>query len=179
MATILLLGLFNAGLILSFIVVNKTCSLSVSLYRDIERYRQHLRFKSGNLPALICSKSEIFAMIVVVNGEPPGVNWVQKSIFFLLHRHFNVMLVFKREIHGEHTEKIFRLFAFQGLKLRPIQSHLRLNVFPLRLKYLEKSQICDLFSSSLFRNKRVSRCRFAALFTKINEEMTKLFCFSP
>ena len=26
---------------------------------------------------------------------------------------------------------------------------------------------------------RVSSCQFAALFTKINEEMTKLFCFSP
>ena len=38
--------------------------------------------------------------------------------------------------------------------------------------------ICDLFSSSLFRNERVNSCHFAALFTKINEEMTKLFCFS-
>ena len=40
--------------------------------------------------------------------------------------------------------------------------------FPLRLKYLEKSQICDLLSSSLFRNKRVSGCHFAATFAKIN-----------
>ena len=45
--------------------------------------------------------------------------------------------------------------------------------FPLRLKYLEKLRIYDLFSSLLFRNKRVSSCHFAALFTKINEEMTK------
>ena len=35
---------------------------------------------------------------------------------------------------------------FQGSKLRPIQSHMQLHLFPLRLKYLEKSQICDLFS---------------------------------
>ena len=34
----------------------------------------------------------------------------------------------------------------QGSKLRPVQFYLRLNFFPLRLKYLEKSQICDLFS---------------------------------
>ena len=66
----------------------------------------------------------------------------------------------------------FQVCRLQGLKLRPIQSH-------LRLKYLEKSQICDLFSSSLFRNKRVTSCHFPALFTKLNEEMTKLFCFSP
>ena len=50
--------------------------------------------------------------------------------------------------------------------------------FPLRLKYLEKSQICDFLSPSLFRNKRVSSCHFAATFAKINKEMTKLFCFS-
>ena len=41
--------------------------------------------------------------------------------------------------------------------------------FPLRLKYLEKSQICDLLSPSLFRNKRVSSCHFAATFAKINK----------
>ena len=40
--------------------------------------------------------------------------------------------------------------------------------FPLLLKYLEKSQICNLFSPLLFRNKRVSSCRFAATFAKIN-----------
>ena len=57
------------------------------------------------------------------------------------------------------------LLLKQGLKLRPIQSH-------LRLKYLEKSQICDLFSSLLFQNKRVRSCHFAAL-------LFLLFCFLP
>ena len=41
--------------------------------------------------------------------------------------------------------------------------------FPLRLKYLEKLQICDLLSPSLFRNKRVSSSHFAATFAKINK----------
>ena len=50
----------------------------------------------------------------------------------------------------------------QGSKLRPIQSH-------LRLKYLEKLQICDLLPPSLFRNKRVSSSHFAAKFAKINK----------
>ena len=59
----------------------------------------------------------------------------------------------------------------QGLKLRPIQSHLRLNFLTLRLKYLVKSQV---FSSLPFQNKRVSS-HFAALFTKINKEMTIIF----
>ena len=50
----------------------------------------------------------------------------------------------------------------QGSKLQPIHSHLQINVFPLQLIYLEKSQICDLLSTSLYRNKRVSSCHFAA-----------------
>ena len=41
-----------------------------------------------------------------------------------------------------------------------IQSH-------LRLKNLENLQICDLFSTLLFRNKRVSSCHFAATFAKM------------
>ena len=71
---------------------------------------------------------------------------------------------------GLHVSSLVR--QYQSLKLRLIQ-------FPQGPKYLEKSQICDLFSSSHFQNKRVSSCHSAALFTKINEEMTKLFCFSP
>ena len=49
-----------------------------------------------------------------------------------------------------------------------MQSHLRLNFFPLRLKY-HKSQICDLSRLMLFRNKRVSSCPFAASFAKVNK----------
>ena len=62
MATILLLGLLNTGLILSFIAVIhvRHCSLSVSLYRDVKHYGQHMHFKSDCLPVLICSKSETF-----------------------------------------------------------------------------------------------------------------------
>ena len=41
----------------------------------------------------------------------------------------------------------------QGSNLRPIQSHLRLNFFPLRLKYLEKLQICNLFFPCFFKTK--------------------------
>ena len=41
--------------------------------------------------------------------------------------------------------------------------------FPLRLKYLEKSPICDLLSPLLFRNKKVSSFHFAATFAKINK----------
>ena len=44
---------------------------------------------------------------------------------------------------------------WQGSRLRPIQLHLRLNFFPLQLKYLEKSQICDLFVLCSFETKRV------------------------
>ena len=42
---------------------NKTCSLSVSLYREVKHYGQHMRFKSDHLPVLICSKSEIFGSL--------------------------------------------------------------------------------------------------------------------
>jgi len=42
------------------------------------------------------------------------------------------------------------VFQQQGSKLRPIQLHVRLNLFPFRLKYREKVQICDLFSPLLF-----------------------------
>ena len=59
----------------------------------------------------------------------------------------------------------------QGSKLRPIQSHLRLKFSPLRLKYLEKSQISDLFLRLLFRNKRITSCQFAA--TLIKKERNK------
>ena len=41
------------------------------------------------------------------------------------------------------------------------------------------TKISGEVANLVFRNKRVSSCHFAALFTKINEEMTKLFCFSP
>ena len=41
----------------------------------------------------------------------------------------------------------------QGSNLRPIQSHLQLNFFPLRLKYLEKLQICNLFFPCFFKTK--------------------------
>ena len=61
---------------------------------------------------------------------------------------------------------IDNLLHLQGSKLRPIQSHLRQNFYPLRLKYLEKSQICALFSPLIFRNKRVTSCQFAATLTK-------------
>ena len=40
---------------------NKTCSLSVSLCRDVKHYRQPMRFKSDHLLILICSKSEMFS----------------------------------------------------------------------------------------------------------------------
>ena len=40
----------------------------------------------------------------------------------------------------------------QGSKLRPVQLHLRLNLFPLRLKYLEKSAKVQLKASHEFIN---------------------------
>ena len=43
---------------------NKTISLSVSLYRDVKHYGQHMRFKSDHLLILICSKSEIFGSLL-------------------------------------------------------------------------------------------------------------------
>ena len=42
---------------------NKTCSLSVSLYRDVKNYGQRMHFKSDHLPVLICSKSKIFGSL--------------------------------------------------------------------------------------------------------------------
>ena len=42
---------------------NKTCSLSVSLYRNIKQYGQHMRSKSDHLPVLICSKFKIFGSL--------------------------------------------------------------------------------------------------------------------
>ena len=56
----------------------------------------------------------------------------------------------------------------QGLKLRPIQSHLRLNFFPLRLKY-----------PLLFRNKKVTSYQFVATLIKIinKERNNKIVLF--
>ena len=66
----LLLGLFNAGLTLSFIVsFKKTCSFLVSLYRDVTKhYGQQMYFKFDHLPVLIGSlqrgtRNESVAMV--------------------------------------------------------------------------------------------------------------------
>ena len=66
------------------------------------------------------------------------------------------------------------VLQLQGSKLRPIQSHLRLKFFPLRLKYLEKSQI----SSALSKQKGY-QLPICCYFNKIKKEITKLFCFLP
>ena len=76
-------------------------------------------------------------------------------------------------VHNSCTRQCLKLWT------NTVTLILQLNFFPSRLKYMEKSQICDLLSSLLFRNKRVSSCHIAAFLTNINEEMTKLFCFSP
>ena len=73
--------------------------------------------------------------------------------------------IYRISLHFIHT---------QGSKLQPIQSHLRLKFFPLRLKYLKESQISDLFLRLLFRNKRVTSCQFAATLTK---KIKKENCF--
>ena len=54
------------------------------------------------------------------------------------------------------------LVTLQGSKLRPIQSRF----FPFGTKISVEVANCDLFSPSLFRNKRVSSCHFAAVFAK-------------
>ena len=49
---------------------NKTCSLSVSLYKNVKHYGQHMRFKSDHLPVLlICSKSKIFGSLQKGTGN--------------------------------------------------------------------------------------------------------------
>jgi len=59
----------------------------------------------------------------------------------------------------------------QGSKLRPIQSHLRLNFFPLRLKHLLPLP---------FRNKKIISCQFAAtLRTVPTIVIAHTFCASP
>ena len=47
-------GHINVGFIFSFVLINKTCSPSVSLYRDLKQYGQPVCFKSHPLPVLIC-----------------------------------------------------------------------------------------------------------------------------
>ena len=59
--------------------------------------------------------------------------------------------------------------ATTGLEIATNTVAFATKFLPLRLKYLEKSQICDLLSTSLFRNKRVSSCHFAATFAKISK----------
>ena len=63
----------------------------------------------------------------------------------------------------------------QGLKLRPIQSHLQLNFFPLRLKCLEKLHICNLFSPLPLSKQKALAVATAATFAKINKEMKNYF----
>ena len=67
------------------------------------------------------------------------------------------------------SEELLLLFYIPGLEIATNTVAFATKFFPLRLKYLEKSQICDLLSPSLFRNKRVSSCHFAATFAKINK----------
>ena len=75
----------------------------------------------------------------------------------------------------QFTQRVSSLSTpYNGSKLRPIQSPA---FFRLRLKYPVKSQICYLFSTSLFWSKRVSSCHFAATFAKINKWQN--CCFSP
>ena len=62
-----------------------------------------------------------------------------------------------------------KLFVCAGLEIATNTVAFATKFFPLRPKYLEKSQICDLLSPSLFRNKRVSSYHFAAIFAKINQ----------
>ena len=59
---------------------------------------------------------------------------------------------------------------YTGLEIATNTVAFATKFFPLRLKYLEKSQICDLLSPLFFRNKRVSKrvSHFAATFAKIN-----------
>ena len=65
---------------------------------------------------------------------------------------------------------------WQGLKLRPIQSHFRLNFLPLPLKYLEKSQICDLkFHLRSFETKGLAVATFLLLLLKYRNEKIILF----
>ena len=62
-------------------------------------------------------------------------------------------------------------FATTGLEIATNTVTFVTKFFPLRPKYtsMEKSQICNLLSPLLFRNKRVSSCYFADTFAKINK----------
>ena len=80
---------------------------------------------------------------------------------------------------GDAT-RVCNMQLIQGSTLWPIQSHLRLNFFPLRLKYLEKSQICDLFFLCSFKTKRLPHTRIAgSYFVLLNhwqENAARRFC---
>ena len=109
----------------------------------------------------------------------PAIHTKQKQIWHCWYNNTvssqNTRLWWGQEVDKRAKEWNRVSDIIQGSKLRPIQSHLRHNFFPLRLKYLEKSQICDIFSTLLFWNRRVSSYHSAATFTEINKEIKLLF----
>ena len=61
------------------------------------------------------------------------------------------LLKFKRKAFIYLLTKLLNSSPFQGSTLRPYWSHLRLSSLPLRLKILQKSQLCDQFSPKLMK----------------------------
>ena len=83
----------------------------------------------------------------------------EQNVIFLNPANLNKLTSSVEKLTVGSTAKHFSWFTthhkssvlaqlFQGLKLRPIQAHLRLNFSCLRLKFIDWSQISDQFVAS-------------------------------
>ena len=78
---------------------------------------------------------------------------VKSGVFFLINLSILIITTIIRPGMAGMYVRILTLVniscqTVQGLKLRPIQAHLRLNFSCLRLKSLDRSQISDQFVAS-------------------------------
>ena len=97
------------------------------------------------------------------------------SVWSLMKFNFDLLNTFSwTKIKQEHKIILLDICGYfptfiTGLEIVTNTVAFATKFLPSRLEYLEKSQICDLLSPSLFRNKRVSSFHFAATFAKINK----------
>ena len=107
----------------------------------------------------------------VASQREKQIKTAKKKLAFLVHTHHLLNKLFVTFFKFCKLTDCMgsKICVLAGLEIATNTVAFATKFFPLRLKYLEKSQICDLLSPSFFRNKRVSSCHFAATFAKINK----------
>ena len=110
-----------------------------------------------------------------ISSSSVAANPYRVSVWSLMKFNFDLLNTFAwTKIKQEHKIILLDICGYfptviTGLEIATNTVAFATKFLPLRLEYLEKSQICDLLSPSPFRNKRVSSFQFAATFAKINK----------